>query len=243
MTESPLRSSLSKRRVFAFLVLPVVLILSGLALIVFVLCAEQETKSQQQSLREAYAMGAMPSGVLSYDPDPAKTPQDPEGGDQAGPEAETEEPAVLPGDPSADGEESETGEKKPLEPVCILKIPKIGLDVVVAEGTRSSVLRYAVGHFKGTALPGELGNFCLAGHRSYVSGEFFNRLDELEIGDPLIVEQYDEVFTYTVSEILVVLPEDTWVLDPTADAQITLVTCTPIRVATHRLIVKGVLEP
>ncbi|MEA4969183.1 MAG: class D sortase [Candidatus Pelethousia sp.] len=114
--------------------------------------------------------------------------------------------------------------------------------MVVAEGTNDSVLRYAVGHFKDTAMPGEAGNFALSGHRSYAFGQFFNRLGELEAGDSLIVERDDKIYTYKVSEILVVEPEDVWVLDKTEDAQITLVTCTPIRVATHRLIIKGVME-
>ncbi|MPN33520.1 hypothetical protein SDC9_181008 [bioreactor metagenome] len=104
------------------------------------------------------------------------------------------------------------------------------------------MLRYAVGHFPTTAQAGEAGNFCLAGHRSYAYGAFFNRLDQLRAGDALIVERNGETFTYSVSEILVVEPDDTWVLNPTEDAQITLVTCTPIRVGTQRLIVKGVLQ-
>lgn len=72
--------------------------------------------------------------------------------------------------------------------------------------------------------------------------EFFNRLNELEIGDSIIIEKGEQIYTYTVSEVFVVKPDETWVLDQTPDAQITLVTCTPIRIGSHRLIVKGVLN-
>lgn len=68
-----------------------------------------------------------------------------------------------------------------------------------------------------------------------------NRLDEIEVGDDIYVERADHTYRYVVTEKFVVEPADTRVLDATSDAQIILITCTPIRVATHRLIVKGVL--
>lgn len=143
-------------------------------------------------------------------------------------------------------EEKEDNPKKELtyvdkmSPMAILEIPKIKLKVVVAEGTEDEIIKYAVGHFKDTAMPGEIGNFALAGHRNYDTGEFFLRLNKLEINDDIIVSTHDKTFTYKVTESFTVAPEDTYVLDKSEDAIITLVTCTYD--GKDRLIVKGKLE-
>ncbi|WP_446897320.1 class D sortase [Clostridium sp. LBM24168] len=126
--------------------------------------------------------------------------------------------------------------------VGLLIIPKINLKVAIGEGTDMDTLRYAVGHFKDTALPGHKGNFAMAGHRSYTYGQYFNRLDELKIGDEIIVETVKGKYKYKIYNTRVVLPEQVEVLNPTKDATMTLVTCTPVRIATHRLIVSARLE-
>jgi len=140
-------------------------------------------------------------------------------------------------------EKTKTKDEKPLESeegaIGIISIPKIDLNVALSEGVDASVLKYAVGHFRGTPMPGDKGNFCVAGHRSYTYNQYFNRLDELGIGDEIIVTTQDGKFKYEVYESKVVKPEEISVLDNTQGEEITLVTCTPIRVATHRLIVKG----
>jgi sortase A len=123
--------------------------------------------------------------------------------------------------------------------IAILEIPKVDLTVAVVHGTDPKALKYAVGHFENTAMPGEKGNFCVAGHRSYTYSEYFNRLDELEKGDIIKAKTKKGTFEYEVYEKKVVEPTEVSVLEPTEDASITLVTCTPIRVATHRLIIKG----
>lgn len=126
--------------------------------------------------------------------------------------------------------------------IAMLEIPKIDLLVPVVEGTDSQDIKYAVGHFKNTDMPGTTGNFAVAGHRSYTYNEYFNRLDELINGDIIKVKTKDgKQYTYEVFEKIVVEPEETSVLMSTEEPIITLVTCTPIRVATHRLIVKGKL--
>ena len=123
--------------------------------------------------------------------------------------------------------------------IGIISIPEIQLNVALSEGVDTDVLKHAVGHFIGTPMPGSKGNFCVAGHRSYTYNQYFNRLDELVIGDKIIVTTIAGEFTYKIYEIKVVEPEEISVLDNTKDAEITLVTCTPIRIATHRLIVRG----
>lgn len=125
-----------------------------------------------------------------------------------------------------------------IDVVGVLNIPVIDVRVAIGEGVDKKTLKYTVGHFEGTAMPGETGNCCIIGHRSYTWGEFFNRLGEMVIGDEVIAQYGGETFTYTVSEIFVVDPEDVWVLDDTEGSQMTLITCTPIRVATQRLIIR-----
>lgn len=150
------------------------------------------------------------------------------------------------GDSTATGDAASTDPGRPGsvndKAIAILEIPKIDITVAVMEGTTDQALKYAVGHFTGTAMPGQKGNFCVAGHRSYTYNEYFNRLDELQKGDVIKVRTQKGEFTYEVDSKDVVEPTQVSVLNPTDDATITLVTCTPVRVATHRLIIKGKLK-
>lgn len=203
-------------------IIAVALIFGGVALFFFYFSGKAQENRIQNNLRSLYAAQV----ANPYSHIDAETI-----------EIELDAPIELPGDDSP--KHSRRGIS--LKPVFLLKIPKIDLDVVVAEGTSYPVLEYAVGHFTGTALPGQIGNLAMAAHRSFVTGEFFNRLDEVEIGDELIVDYNNKTFVYITTETFVVGPYDIWVLDPTEKATITLVTCTPITTGTHRLIVKGVL--
>ncbi|WMJ79960.1 class D sortase [Clostridium sp. MB40-C1] len=125
--------------------------------------------------------------------------------------------------------------------IGILSIPKIDCKVPVCEGIDKDTLKYSVGHFKDTPLPGSKGNCCIAGHRSYTYNEFFNRLDELKEGDEIYIQNKKGKYKYIVYKKQVVEPTEVSVLNNTKDGEITLVTCTPIRVASHRLIIKGKL--
>ena len=124
----------------------------------------------------------------------------------------------------------------------ILRIPKIDLEVALAQGVSNDTLKYAVGHFEETALPGEVGNCAITGHRNYTYGEFFNRLDELEISDVIEIIYGSKLFSYSVTGKEVVEPTQLEVLDQGDEVEVTLITCTPIRTGTHRLIIKGILE-
>lgn len=124
----------------------------------------------------------------------------------------------------------------------IIEIPKIGLTAAIGKDVSKETLKYSVGHFEGTALPGEKGNCSIAGHRSYTYSQFFNRLDELTAGDAITIKTSKGTYKYIVYDKFVVEPSHVEVLDATDDATLTLITCTPIRVATHRLIVKAKLQ-
>lgn len=138
--------------------------------------------------------------------------------------------------------ETYTSQEQSSNIIGILSIPKLDLNVGIGEGVDNETLKYSVGHFSDTAMPGQKGNFCVIGHRSYIYGEFFNRLDEIEENDEIIVEYNGKEFKYKVTEIKVVKPEEVSVLNQSEEEEITLITCTPIRVGSHRLIIKGIRE-
>lgn len=126
------------------------------------------------------------------------------------------------------------------KPIALLKIPKINVEVGVAEGTSDYVLRYAAGHFEKTALPGQKGNFAVAGHRNLVYADYFADLDKLTKGDKVIVSTKDGDYTYIVEKNFIVSPDHSEVLNKTDDATITMVTCT--FGAKNRIIVTGKLQ-
>ncbi len=125
--------------------------------------------------------------------------------------------------------------------VAVIKIPKIGVDRVVVEGVSVADLKKGPGHFPDTAMPGQLGNMVVSGHRT-TYGAPFNRLDELEIGDEIVVYDRSGPFKYLVSEKKVVKPTAVEVLDPSSDARLTLTTCHPKFSARERLIIVAQLE-
>ncbi|MBC8060219.1 MAG: class D sortase [Clostridiaceae bacterium] len=136
-------------------------------------------------------------------------------------------------------------DKEPIEglgTIGIIRIPKIDLKVAIGEGVDMNTLKYGVGHFPQTAMAGQKGNFCVAGHRSYTYSEYFNRLEEINKGDEIYVKTRKGEYKYIVYDKKVVEPSEYSVLDATQDATLTLITCTPIRAATHRLIIKARMQ-
>lgn len=131
-------------------------------------------------------------------------------------------------------------ENEDIDAIGIMVIPKINVKVLVAEGTEDEKLKYYVGHFENTALPGEKGNFAVAGHRNYIYNEMFRDVNQLEAGDDIIVRTAKGEFTYKVKEQKVIEPTDVDILDPTDDSTVTLVTCTIG--GKQRLVVIGELE-
>ncbi len=124
----------------------------------------------------------------------------------------------------------------------IIEIPKLGVKAAILEGTDDRALKYTVGHYPQTANPGEKGNCVLLGHRNYVYGHFFRRIDELKAGDQVVIKKDTYTYTYIVTESFVVSPEEVWVLDTTEDAILTMITCTPMVTYTDRLIVRGIIS-
>ncbi len=122
-----------------------------------------------------------------------------------------------------------------------IKIPSIGVDTVVVEGTTESALRAGAGHFPETPLPCETGNVAIAGHRS-TYGKPFADLHELAVGDEITLETPIGSCTYEVAVVpFEVDPGDVWVADPTEDARLTLTTCHPQGSDRQRLVLQATL--
>ncbi len=120
----------------------------------------------------------------------------------------------------------------------ILRIPSIDSENPVREGVSRGVLADALGHEPETAYAGEMGNCVIAGHRNYTFGKYFNRLDEVELNDVIYVDTADKTYTYVVTDIQVVEPDQLEILEPIDGKEtLTLYTCTPIYIATHRLVI------
>lgn len=122
-----------------------------------------------------------------------------------------------------------------------IEIPKIKVYLPIYHGTESEVLKKGIGHLKNTSLPvgGEMTNSVLTGHTGLAKNELFTRLDELEIGDKIYIYTLDEQLSYEVYQKKVVLPyeKDDLKVQENRDI-VTLVTCTPYGVNTHRLLVQ-----
>ena len=121
-----------------------------------------------------------------------------------------------------------------------LSIPKINVKLPVYHGTGEEVLANGIGHLKGTSLPtgGENTHCVLSGHRGLPDSKLLVRLDEMEIGDYIFVSSCNQKMAYKVTEINVVEPENVSNLEIKAGKDLlSLVTCTPYGLNTHRLIV------
>ena len=123
-----------------------------------------------------------------------------------------------------------------------IEIPKINCTLPIYHGTDEAVLQIAVGHIEGTSLPtGDIGTHTvLSGHRGLPSAKLFTDLDQMEESDLFVIRVMDQIMTYEVDQVLIVLPEelDALAIDPEQD-YCTLVTCTPYGINSHRLLVRG----
>lgn len=122
--------------------------------------------------------------------------------------------------------------------IAQLEIPRIGLNVIVVEGTGDSSLRKGPGHLEETPLPGMQGNFAVAGDRVLYGAPFLN-LDEMEAGDEIILKTPYGRFVYAVSSKSIVIPEDVSVIKSNGTEMITLSTCDPPWDTSRRLVVQG----
>jgi sortase A len=123
-----------------------------------------------------------------------------------------------------------------------IRIPSINADLPIYHGTSEAVLQRGVGHLEGTALPvgGPSTHAVVTGHRGLATSELFSKLDQVTAGDTFTIEVFGETLAYKVTETLIVEPEDTesLLIQPGKDLM-TLVTCTPLGINSHRILVTG----
>lgn len=126
--------------------------------------------------------------------------------------------------------------------ICYIDIPKIGVYLPVQHGTDADTLERAVGHVVGTSLPvgGSSTHAVLSAHSGMASSKLFSDIDQLAAGDTFYIHVLGEALAYQVENIATVLPTDTSLLQiEDGKDYVTLVTCTPFGVNTHRLLVRG----
>ena len=124
-----------------------------------------------------------------------------------------------------------------------IEIPRLDLKLSIGHGTEEDVLQRMVGHIEGASLPvgGESTHAVLSAHRGLPTAKLFSDLDLMQVGDRFMIHTLNQTLTYQVDQITVILPEEIEALAivPGED-YVTLMTCTPYAVNTHRLLVRGV---
>jgi len=130
--------------------------------------------------------------------------------------------------------------------MAYVEIPCINCRLPIYHGTDEAVLQVAVGHLEWSSLPvgGENTHSVISGHRGLPSAELLTNIDRMVVGDAFYIHVLDQVLEYRVDDIAVVLPDDTSRLRVVAgEDYMTLVTCTPYGINSHRLLVRGVRVP
>lgn len=226
---------MSKQKKVALLLAAVLAALVGIGLAVSPSVERQRLDEGQAALLQHIETGGgtvkLPDAAVKI---PVTDYDEPEGEDVI-PLAAAPEPA----EPAPEQAAPDSGE---IAGIGILTIPRIDAKLPVTAGVTEEQLKVSEGWVTQTAPIGGEGNAVIAGHRSYTYGRHFNRLGELEAGDEIRYTTLDgEDMTFLVSEILTNEPGDpaTFAAPPEGTAQLTLYTCTPIREATHRLLVRA----
>lgn len=123
-----------------------------------------------------------------------------------------------------------------------IEIPKISVNLPIFHGSDEEVLERGAGHIEQTFLPigSNGGHAVITGHRGLPQAELFTRLDELELGDKFLIHVLDATLAYEIDQITVVEPDELSQIRPVpGEDLVTLVTCTPYGVNTHRMLVRG----
>jgi sortase A len=110
-----------------------------------------------------------------------------------------------------------------------LEAPAVNMSAAILEGTDDATLSRGAGHIEDTPFPGQTGNIGIAGHRDTV----FRPLRNIHVGDALDLTTAEKVYRYKISKTLIVDPDDVYVLDPTDQPTLTLVTCYPFEYVGH----------
>jgi sortase A len=125
---------------------------------------------------------------------------------------------------------------EPLSPIGRIEIPAIGVDRTMYEGITLKTLNNGPGHWPGTAVPGQVGNAVVAGHRTSHNRDFRN-IDQLSPGDEIILSTDSGRYVYRVTRTEIVKPDAVWIVDQTPTATATLFACHPPGSTRERIVV------
>ena len=161
---------------------------------------------------------------------------------------------VLPADTRLPGRTASPPTSALIQPAAVVALPtaapgrasrlvieKIGVDAPVVPGDGDEQLRMGVGHRAGTPGPGQVGNMVLSGHND-IYGQVFRYLDQLDAGDLITIYSQGEPFTYVVKQRLIVEPTELSVLAPSQRPIVTLISCYPYLVDSHRIVIVAELS-
>jgi sortase A len=123
-----------------------------------------------------------------------------------------------------------------------IQIPAIGVDAPIVEGDDWESLKQGAGHHVGSANPGESGNSIISAHND-IFGEIFRDLPDLDLGDEVFVHTASQVYRYVVTQKRIIEPTEVDVMYPTSSPVLTLISCYPYRIDTHRIVVIAELQP
>ncbi|MFD0586409.1 class D sortase [Paenibacillus sp. GCM10027627] len=219
-----------------------ILVLVGVAIILYPMASEWYENKKQEKLmaqwEETMADETAEQGAREqYDGLTtlfAEEPGNSEGTVPTTQENASEEPSAAP---------EPTQEAPKLNAIATIKIPSIKLKLPVLEGATQKNMKYAAAHLKETTPIGGVGNAAIAAHRMRAKGKLFNRLNEVKVGDKIVIDTKAKTFTYTVTKVSIVEPTDVSVLNYNkTDKRLTLITCDPVVNPTHRLIVHAEMK-
>jgi len=123
-----------------------------------------------------------------------------------------------------------------------IQIPAIGVDAPVVEGDDWESLKQGAGHYIGSANPGERGNCVISAHND-IFGEIFRDLPRLDLGSEVFVHTASQVYRYVVTQKRIIEPTEVSVMYPTSSPVLTLISCYPYGIDTHRIVVIAELKP
>jgi sortase A len=246
-TRRGLRQARRRRPVSVLGVIGELLVTAGVLVFLFLawqlwwndlVMATSQSSAANQISQKFIGDALLPGASVTPTPDPANAPASPD-------------PAVAPvgfGAPVVGVAPAEA------EPFAVLYVPRYGAGYsrTIAEGVGHNVLnsaRLGIGHYPGTQMPGEVGNFVIAAHRS-ANGGGMHLINEFQLGDPIFVQTADGYYTYRFRDLEYVQPSALEVLAPVpheptlapVDRLITLTSCNPLYSTAERIIAYGVFD-
>ena len=236
-----MRMIFKKKRRYFLLVFVIVTLLVGIWLTLSPQMERQRALAEQERLLGSITAG---NGTITLDPKVVQSvPDDYDVESAANSNVSTADVEVfLPIGDVTNPQETDIDTLE-ITGIGILRIGKIDLELPVVDGVTKSKLKVAIGRVPRTAAIGEIGNAVIAGHRSYTYGKYFNRLGEIVVGDMIEYQAKDGgMMHFEVYQIRTIMPGDQSAFrQPKDSAEITLYTCTPIRVANRRLLIHAKL--